>query len=145
MANKIYTGGWGTPVLAPAALYSSIFRIDNALREMKIKSIHIDLSIMDATNNLPVRTEQINNNLVFNLNVGSVNTKIGKNFEPIAGAPINTFDQFTLTRAGSWYFDSFFISETLDFNIFMQNLDIAISYQAQVYLLVEIEENVKYL
>ena len=144
MGNKVYTAGWGTPSIAPLDLYGSNFEIFSALREMKIKSIHTVFDIINDTTGKRVGFESDLNQLQISLQVGNANTPFSKSFNVTSGSSINNFDTFMITRPDSFYFDSFFISERLEFSLACQNLDAVNNMRASIFLLVEIEEIVKF-
>jgi hypothetical protein len=142
MGNKVYNIDLDYDVL-PAGSANSTFSILSVGRELRIKSLLIDL-LME--NNGAILPFDQNTTQFITLAVTGSNTNISYPFTDIAGGHLgfSTGDSLTITKPGQYFFDCFYASNRLNFDLFIENFH-ANQIRYYFHIIVETEEKTMFL
>lgn len=151
--NKVYTAV--IDFLCPAGTHGFPFFFESNLRNLKIKSILLDVNLehTSAAGTVYYNSHNYPTAQNFILSVG--NNVLGGTSNKFATALIfpaapgltvyNTGDYFELSQAGQYHFDSFFIDQRLDFTFTATNLTAADLFRYFISLAIETEEQINYI
>lgn len=142
--NKVYTGVLNTTFGAAGQVVSN-FEIRNTRRDMKIKTIGVDLRVYNNTLNQAIPFERMIGQW-FSVYVGFTGnqTLFAKTFNQTGGTALtNTGREFQLSRPGQYLFDSFFVSEVLPIVITLNNRIMNV-VEMRCSLMIEIEEKIRF-
>jgi len=141
--NNVYTfleGG----LIVPGANWSGNWNIQRPSRELKIKSIWVDLFLRNQTTGNIIQFEN-NKEVNFQLRIGSLTENIAQPFNIPAGVVfVRTGGHFYFTKPQQIIFDSFYIANQLDFDCVITNMSAANNYLQQMSLIVETQEKILY-
>jgi len=140
---KVYTSSFNYFLGAGLGAFSN-FKIESFSRELQLRSILLDWKIVNNTTNavLPFDSPGLEK---MALQVGDLNTQISYPFIPVAGtAPVFNATFLQIYRPGQYFFNSFFIKNSISFNLSVQNDDAANTYTHALHLTVEITEKIIY-
>lgn len=151
MSLSVYSYYFTLPI-ALSSNASEVFRLESVQRTMKIKSIMLQCSVLDtdagAFRNYNDSIKPLDYRYVLTVgNNGILNSnKIGKALTHTNGAGIGiiTGDMFTIFNSGQYLFDSFFISESLDFNFYFENYNTTKARTALTCVILEVESRIYY-
>jgi len=140
VANKVYTIWYSEAVLSGFGFAAEFDLLSNN-REIKLKSIDINLQFTDAAVIIP---EDSNTNINWNLSLGAVGSQIALPFTNFVGAaPQSSGDRLFFYRSGQHFFNSFFIRNNTRFFLTLFN-NSANAISATFSITVETEENIIY-
>ena len=138
--NSVYCGAIQQNFDTGESLFQN-FEIFTAGRTLKIKSISLDIQIFDNITGKVIDFRDIGACL-FYLKVGNNQKVIGKTFNNFVPGAENGIC-FYLYQPQKIYYNSFFVSETLNFQINFVNIA-ANLLTVNISLTVETEENINY-
>ena len=143
MKNRVFTAYWN-PTLAPAATLAAQFQILSNYRNIKLKSLMLSWWMRNTTvGNIVMPQNNTNQNM--SLTIGAVGTKIADAFQSTGGtAPTTTGNEIYIFEPGQWLFDSFFINNSVGFNLAIQNNDGANTFLHFLNIVCETEESIIY-
>lgn len=148
LKNNIYTSLWSFNCTPGTHGFSTWFI--SVMRTMKIKSVLFDLSLIRigapavAYNSHNYPQDQDFQLLIGYNGMTGTNKFASPMFFTAPPAPVNTGDYLILTRPQQVQFNSFFVSERLDFTFSANNYTAADIFQYNFTLAVETEENINY-
>lgn len=122
----------------------SIFQISSANRELQLKSILWDWTMRNNTTNALLSYE--NNGLQkISIQVGDAGRQIALPFQYISGtALVQNGEYLRINKPGQYFFDSFFIKNSIQFALSVQNDDAANSFLHSGCIVVETSEKIIY-
>lgn len=140
MANKVYSVNWYRTINTLTNLQTT-FNIQSPGRQIKLKSILVNIDVLfvaPAVGHAYLETTQEH---TFFLSLGTAGQKIASAVNVTGGTPINnTGDQIRINKLGQYIFDSFFITNSIDFIFGISNFSAAdVIYDASI--IIETEEN----
>lgn len=140
---RVYTGSFTFALNAGFGNFS-IFQINSANREIQLKSILWDWKMRnDSTNEL--LAYENNGKQKISLQIGEANKQIALPFEEISGtAVLFNGEYLTITKPGQYFFNSFFIKNSIRFNLGAQNDDLVNNFLHNGTITVETIEKIIY-
>lgn len=136
--NKIYTIRF-FPTLAPGTNRNAVFQLASYGNDIKIKSVAVDIMIRNTATNEVLPWAQNN---VVRFMLFPIDQNIAHLFNPVTGtigAEYDTGRPFRLTMPRQLYFDSYVISELINWNLYIYNEDLLNIYAVDLSVMVEVE------
>jgi hypothetical protein len=141
--TKVYSSSFSY-TLAAGVGGGSVFQISSANRELQLKSILLDWKSRNNTTNAIVPFE-LNGLQKFALQIGDANRQIALPFEYLSGTLLVSNGIFIqIYSPGQYFFDSFFIKNSIGFNLSIQNDEAATAFTHLFHLTVETSEKIIY-
>jgi hypothetical protein len=140
---KVYTSSFNYALGAGLGAFSN-FKIESFSRELQLRSILLDWRIVNNTTNavLPFDSPGLQK---MALQIGDLNNQISSVFIPVLGInPVFNGIFLQIYRPGQYFFNSFFIKNSISFNLSVQNDDAASGHTHALHLTAEITEKIIY-
>jgi hypothetical protein len=143
MANKVYACNYSQTLNAGATFQSTI-SILSVGRQIKIKSIALEWQFSNNTTGQYESPENTTTQAI-NLRLSPGAQSIAAPFVIGANPPLNNGNIINMYYPGQRLFDAFFITNTLDLILQIDNVSAADQYVHQVCIIIETEEKTMFL